>query len=83
MEETEVVIEPTSDSQTKAIVDAIAGGDNVAAATSFDQAMQAKVNDALEKRKQEFSTNMFTPPEPTTGIDTGITGDPAEVSEEE
>ena len=74
--------EPTQDSEIKAVVDAIAGGNNVAAQQSFDQIMQTKIKTALDSKTVELAGNLFTPPEPTSGIDTGITGDPAEVEEE-
>ena len=74
--------EPTQDSDIKAVVNAIAGGDNVAAQQSFDQIMQTKMKTALDSKTVDLAGNLFTPPEPTAGIDTGITGDPAEVEEE-
>ena len=74
--------EPTQNSDIKAVVDAIAGGNNVAAQQSFDQIMQTKLKTALNSKTVELAGNLFTPPEPTSGIDTGITGDPAEVEEE-
>ena len=75
--------EPTQNSDIKAVVDAIAGGNNVAAQQSFDQIMQTKLKTALNSKTVELAGNLFNPPEPTAGIDTGITGDPAEVEEEE
>jgi len=75
--------EPTQNSDIKAVVDAIAGGNNVAAQQSFDQIMQTKLKTALNSKTVELAGNLFTPPEPTAGIDTGITGDPTEVEEEE
>ena len=79
----EVSTEPVADDNLERITKQIAGGDNVNAEKSLDQALQMKKDSALERRKLELAANLFTPPEPTTGIDTGITGDPAEVPEEE
>ena len=73
--------ETTKDSEIKAVVDALAGGDNVKAQASFDQVMQMKKDAAIETHKQEFASNLFQPPESSPGHDTGITGDPAEVEE--
>ena len=55
--------EKTIDSDIKAVVDAIAGGNNVAAQSSFDQIMQTKRDTALEVRKTELATSLFSPPE--------------------
>lgn len=75
--------EKSTDNGVQDVIKAISGGDNVAAQASFDQVMQMKMQDALSAKKIDMAGNMFTPPEPTAGIDTGITGDPAEVEEEE
>ena len=54
--------EKTTDSDIKAVIDAIAGGNNVAAQSSFDQIMQTKRDTALELRKTELATGLFSPP---------------------
>ena len=54
--------EKTIDSDIKAVIDAIAGGNNVAAQSSFDQLMQTKRDTALELRKTELATSLFSPP---------------------
>ena len=54
--------EKTTDSDIKAVIDAIAGGNNVAAQSSFDQIMQTKKDTALELRKTELATGLFSPP---------------------
>ena len=84
MDTEETTTEPTQDAEDhiKSVITAISAGDNVSAGDSFNQVMQAKRDSALEIRKTTMSGNLFTPPEPTSGIDTGITGDPAEVGEE-
>jgi|TARA_Y100000310_G_C20140361_1_gene559978 hypothetical protein len=73
----------STDAGLKDVVSAIAGGDNVAAQKSFDQIMQMKKQDALSAQKLDMASNMFQPPEPNPGQDTGISGDPAEMEEEE
>ena len=82
MAENTTSAEPTGNGEIKAVIDAISGGNNVAAQSSFDQVMQTKLKTALDSKTVELAGNLFTPPEPTAGIDTGITGDPAEVEEE-
>ena len=84
METETTTTEPTQDAEEhiKSVITAISAGDNVSAGDSFNQVMQAKRDAALETRKTDLSGNLFTLPEPTSGIDTGITGDPAEVEEE-
>ena len=54
--------EKTTDSDIKAVIDAIAGGNNVAAQSSFDQIMQTKKDTALDVRKTELATSLFSPP---------------------
>ena len=65
------------------VVDAVTSGDLNAANAAFDTALQKKREDAWVNTKHEFARTAFDPPEPTAGIDTGITGDPAEVPSEE
>ena len=55
--------EKTTDSDIKAVIDAISGGNNVAAQSSFDQIMQTKRDIALDVRKTELATSLFSPPE--------------------
>ena len=73
----------STDADLKDVISAIAGGDNVAAQNSFDQVMQLKKQGVMDAHKLELAGNMFQPPEANPGTDTGITGDPAEVAEEE
>ena len=54
--------EKTIDSDIKTVIDAIAGGNNVAAQSSFDQIMQTKRDTALDVRKTELATSLFSPP---------------------
>jgi len=67
------------------VVDAVTSGDLNAANAAFDTVLQQKKEDAWVNTKHEFARTAFdaSPPEPTSGIDTGITGDPAEVPTEE
>ena len=67
------------------VVDAVTSGDLNAANAAFDTVLQQKKEDAWVNTKHEFARTAFdaSPPEPTTGNDTGITGDPAEVPTEE
>ena len=46
---------------TKDIIDSIASGDNLGAETQFKNAIQQKVGDALEKRREEVANTMVTP----------------------
>ena len=73
---------PDTEDHTKSVITAISAGDNVSAGDSFMKGMQAKRDAAFETRKIDLAGKLFTLPEPTSGIDTGITGDPAEVEEE-
>ena len=45
---------------SKEIVDAIASGDNLGAETQFKNAIQQKVGDALEKRREEVANTIVT-----------------------
>ncbi len=67
------------------VVDAVTTGDLNAANAAFDTVLQAKKEDAWVNTKHEFARTAFdfSPPEPTAGIDTGITGAPEEVPSEE
>jgi hypothetical protein len=69
----------------RGMVDAVTAGDLNAANAAFDAALQQKREDAWVNSKHEFARTAFdaSPPEATWGIDTGITGDPAEVPSEE
>ena len=72
--ETEVTTEPTQDSELKAVVNAIAGGDNVAAQASFDSIMQSRTQAALDLKKTELAGNLFV---------ANAAGEQEEVPEEE
>ena len=67
------------------VVDAVTSGDLNAANAAFDTVLQQKKEDAWVNTKHEFARTAFyfSPPEPTAGIDTGITGAPEEVPSEE
>ena len=54
-----VTTEPIQDSELKAVVNAIAGGDNVAAQASFDSIMQSRTQAALDLKKTELAGNIF------------------------
>ena len=69
-------------SYVKIMVDRVGEGDLASAADAFDAAVQGKVSAHIANYRSVVATNSFQLPEPTAGIDTGITGDPAEVSEE-
>ena len=45
---------------SKDIIDAIASGDNLGAESQFKSAIQQKVGDALEKRREEVANSMVT-----------------------
>jgi len=45
---------------SKDIIDAIASGDNLGAESQFKNAIQAKVGDALEKKREEVANTMVT-----------------------
>ena len=60
-------VDSTETPDASSIISAIAKGDTVGAGTNFADLMAAKQQDALELRKQEFATQLFTPveePEP-------------------
>ena len=69
-------------SYVKVMVDKVGEGDLASAADAFDAAVQGKVTAHIANYKEVIAKNSFEPPEPTAGIDTGITGDPEEVEEE-
>jgi phage head maturation protease len=74
-----------STTSVRDVVDAVTTGDLNAANTAFDAVLKQKREDAWVNTKHEFARTAFdaSPPEATAGIDTGITGDPAEVPSEE
>ena len=74
MEQETVSTEPSTDDDIKAVVSAIAGGDNVAAQASIDQIMQTKRDVALDLRKTELAGNLFV---------ANAAGEQEEVPEEE
>jgi hypothetical protein len=71
---------------TKDIISAVATGDLNAANDVFDQVLAAKREDAWETARMDLARTAFdsAPVEEPTAepVDTGITGDPAEVEEE-
>ena len=69
-------------SYVKVMVDKVGEGDLASAADAFDAAVQGKVTAHIANYKEVIAKNSFMPPEPTAGIDTGITGAPEEVEEE-
>ena len=74
--------EQTLPNYVKVMVDNVADGDLASAADAFDAAVQGKVAAHVANYKSVVANNSFQLPEPTAGIDTGITGAPAEVEEE-
>ena len=56
-------VDSTETPDASSIISAIAKGDTVGAGTNFADLMAAKQQDALELRKQEFATQLFTPVE--------------------
>ena len=69
-------------SYVKVMVDNVSDGDLASAADAFDAAVQDKVTAHIANYKSVIAQNSFELPEPTAGIDTGITGAPEEVEEE-
>ena len=69
----------------KDMVDSITTGDLSAANDAFDAILTAKREAQWANNKQDFARTAFEPVAKPTGepVDTGITGDPAEVEEEE
>jgi len=69
----------------KDMVDSITTGDLSAANDAFDAILTAKREGEWANAKQDFARTAFEPvSEPTAEpVDTGISGDPAEVEEEE
>ena len=78
-------------SEVKGMVDGIVAGDLSAATASFNAALDAKRPAEWENVKTHFANTAFETPEietvplpsETAGIDTGITGDPAEMEVQE
>ena len=66
----------------KVMVDNVGEGDLASAADAFDAAVQDKVTAHIANYKSVVAQNSVELPEPTAGIDTGITGAPEEVEEE-
>ena len=67
----------------KDMVDSITTGDLSAANDAFDAILTAKRESEWTNQKQDFARTAFEPVEEPTAepVDTGITGDPAEVEE--
>ena len=60
---------------SKDIVDAIASGDNLGAESQFKNAIQKKVGDALEKRREEVANTMVTQHIPEVEEDEDVQSD--------
>ena len=78
-------------SEVKGMIDGIVAGDLNAATAQFNAALDAKRAAEWEGAKAHFANTAFETPEieieplpgETAGIDTGITGDPAEMETQE
>ena len=67
------------------MIDKVADGDMAAAGDAFNAAADAARTDAWKQAKIDYAQKAFKEVDlgqETSGIDTGITGDPAEVEEE-
>ena len=73
------------DKNLKKMIDNVADGDMAAAGDAFMAAADSRRSDAWKQAKIDYAQNAFKEVDlgqETSGIDTGITGDPAEVEEE-
>ena len=73
------------DKNLRKMIDNIADGDMAAAGNAFNVAADAARTDAWKQAKIDYAQKAFKEVDlgqETSGIDTGITGDPAEVEEE-
>ena len=73
------------DKNLKKMIDNVADGDMAAAGDAFMAAADSRRSDAWKQAKIDYAQNAFKEVDlgqETSGIDTGITGDPAEVQEE-
>ena len=72
------------DKNLKKMIDNVADGDMAAAGDAFMAAADARGGDAWQQAKTDYAQRAFKEVDlgqVTSGIDTGITGDPAEVEE--
>ena len=73
------------DKNLKKMIDNVADGDMAAAGDAFNAAADARRADTWEQAKIDYAQKAFKEVDlgqETSGVDTGITGDPAEVQEE-
>ena len=73
------------DKNLKKMIDNVADGDMAAAGDAFNAAADARRQDAWKQAKTDYAQRAFKEIDlghETSGVDTGITGDPAEVQEE-
>ena len=73
------------DKNLKKMIDNIADGDMAAAGDAWNAAADARRADTWKQAKIDYAQTAFKEVDlgqETSGIDTGITGDPAEVEEE-
>ena len=69
----------------KQMIDHVADGDMAAAGDAFMAAAEERRSDAWQQAKIDYAQKAFKEldlGQETSGVDTGITGDPAEVQEE-
>ena len=72
------------DKNLKKMIDNVADGDMAAAGDAFMAAADSRRSDAWKQAKIDYAQNAFKEVglgQETSGIDTGITGDPAEVED--
>ena len=72
------------DKNLKKMIDNVADGDMAAAGDAFMAAADARRGEAWQQAKTDYAQRAFKEVDlgqVTSGIDTGITGDPAEVDE--
>ena len=72
------------DKNLKKMIDNVANGDMAAAGDAFNAAADAKRADAWQQAKIDYAQRAFKEVDlgqETSGVDTGITGDPAEVED--
>ena len=73
------------DKNLKKMIDNIADGDMAAAGDAWNAAADARRADTWKQAKIDYAQKAFKEVDlgqETSGVDTGITGDPAEVQEE-
>ena len=73
------------DKNLKKMIDNVADGDMAAAGDAFNAAADARRQDAWKQAKTDYAQRAFKEidlGQETSGVDTGITGDPAEVEED-